>query len=381
MAHKQVMFIVGEPSGDVHAARVLASLRQMAPELKSFGVGGPAMVAQGFAAVLPFEPFNRIGFLEVFKSLPFFLKARKQLLQIVADRRPEVVVLIDFPGFNMRMLTAIHAMGIPVLYYIAPKVWAWKRDKRAPILERCATTIGTIFPFEQVYYSPGCSRLQFVGNPLVEELDKKGPPPDRSTWADKCQSGAITVGLVPGSRRQEVASILPPIVEAFKEFRNRFGATTAVVSRCSWLGEELFACCRNVDGLTVSQEGLDSLYRRVDCALIASGTATLEAALRALPHIIVYKTSYLSSALYRRLLLTPWIGLPNIIAQKEIVPERYQNDVCAEVLAGELSRLVQSPETYLQMADSLAALRAELGSRRPSEEVPRLILEAIGRHA
>jgi len=373
MASRKIMFVAGDPSGDVHASHVIRSLREKEPDTECYGVGGQNMVAAGLSQLVPFEPFNCMGFLEVFKSLPFLLKAKHLLLKRMKQDRPAAVVLVDYASFNIPLLKAARRLGLPVVWYIAPKVWAWK-EKRAAVIGNHASAIATIFPFEVKCFEAFPARTEFVGNPLVEDLNHKGRTAPPLPSNDK-PGAYFRMAIVPGSRRQEVNNMLGPMLDAYLEARRSYRQMRAVVSRCPWLPDRLYEQCRNMGGVDLFEGPLDELFSGTDLALVTSGTATLEAALRGIPHVIAYRTSTVSYRIYRSLIKVPFIGLPNIVAGRALLPECIQDQANADTISKEIRRFINDRAYYMSTRQQLVALREELGSKRPSQEVARLVSE------
>jgi lipid-A-disaccharide synthase len=370
----KIMFIAGEPSGDKHSSYIIQKLRQIKPDIECSGVGGPAMEAQGFVPLLPFEPFSRMGFLEVVSHLSFFLTAEKIIKHELAQSKPNALVLVDYAGFNIRILKVAHALGIPVIWYITPKVWAWNR-KRAAVLGKLCTAIATIFPFENAYFEGYQAKVSFVGNPLVEALTAE----DQSFLAKKKSSpdpgSSLRLAIVPGSRTQEIRYMLGPMVEAFQILQHDYPVVQATVSQCPWLSKDLFKPFKDIPGLSFSAQTLNQLFRSNDVALITSGTATLEAGLAGIPHVIAYRISALSYWMFKMVIRIPFIGLPNIVAGRQIAVELMQHDASPEKMYRELRSLIDSSAEFSRARDDLIALRDKLGSKQPSAEVARLILE------
>jgi lipid-A-disaccharide synthase len=369
------MFVAGDPSGDMHASHVIHSLRQHDAAIECYGVGGRSMAAAGLRQILPFEPFNCMGFVEVVRSLPFLWRAKQRLVRHMRQERPAALVLVDYASFNIPLMKAASALHIPVVWYIAPKVWAWK-EKRASILGCHATTVATIFPFEVKCFEGYPAKSVFVGNPLVEELARNGANTQRSFPRAKPKA-YFKLAIIPGSRRQEVRSMLGPMLDACNELRRSCPQMRAVVSRCPWLPGELYERCRTMGGVDLFEGSLHQLLAGADLALVTSGTATLETALRGVPHVIAYRTSGISYNIYRSLIKVPFIGLPNIVAGERIVPECIQDEVIGTTLANQLKKFVDNRAHYMHTVRRLELLRDELGSKRPSEEVARLVIEAM----
>ena len=361
-----VLFIAGDPSGDQHAAQVVAALKRTMPNVRCTGIGGPAMVAAGFEPLMPFEPFNRMGYLEVLLHLPFFLNASRFIKSHIRSTRPACVVCVDYSGFNIPVMKYAHSCGIPVLWYIAPMVWAWKK-KRAKVLARYASEICCIFPFEVACFQPYSRNVHFVGNPVVEAM--RVTPPVRKNDV----SAQPVVALVPGSRHQEVAKNLSAMVGAFRMLKRRVPGIRAVVSHYHGLPAELYHEAMKEEGLEAFSGTLAELYRKADVGIVTSGTATLEAALAGLPHVIVYKTSPVTYAVFRHFVTISYIGLPNIIAQERIVPECIQDEVHESVLCDKIELFLKDSDLYRSTTDRLLKVREVLGSIRPSVAVAELV--------
>lgn len=378
MPPPSLMFIAGDPSGDGHAAQVIGRLRLDLPEASLWGIGGPAMEREGFRPVMPFAPFNRMGFAEVAAHLGFFLAARRSLIDIMKLRRPDALVCVDYPGLNIPLMKAAHRLGIPVVWYIAPMVWAWKRD-RAAVLGALAAHIAVIFPFEVPCFSPYRAPVSFVGNPTVEAMVRENafaPKPKNHSGG-----GGFRIAIVPGSRRQEIEHLLPRMLKAFAILKERFPGLRAMVSACPSIPASLYR--KIIGGAPVEMFAgpLRELLGRTDLALVTSGTATLETALLGVPHVIAYHTSPVTYALMRQLVKAEFIGLPNIVAGKAVVPECIQGQADGGHLAAAVSRFIESPQEYGRTAGELAALRAMLGEKKPSVEVSAIITSLCGRRS
>jgi lipid-A-disaccharide synthase len=370
------MFIAGEPSGDRHASAVIRKLKNICPNADTWGVGGPLMAEAGFTQVMPFEPFNRMGYLEVISGLPFFLNAKKTLTNMMKTlRRPNVLVCVDYSGFNMPMMKAARKLGIPVVWYIAPMVWAWKR-KRAKTLGEQASHIAVIFPFEAQYFSPYPAPVTFVGNPLTESL----PPIDASMQKKGLPSSSnqtFNLSIIPGSRPQEIKNMLGVMADAALMLREKYPHIKITVSRFGKSNDDLFNLAAE-RGIDIFTGPLSELLKNSDLAFITSGTATLEAALLGVPMVVAYRTSPLSYAIYKKFVKIKHIGLPNIVAGGEIVPECIQNDVNPQNLFEKSDKFVSSPPYYEATVKNLSALRMQLGEKKASEEVANIIYSCLG---
>jgi lipid-A-disaccharide synthase len=378
-----VMFVAGDVSGDEHASAVIRRLSTMLPGVRTFGIGGPRMAEAGFEQLMPFGPFNRMGLIEVARHLPFFLKAKSCLVKILAERRPSALVCVDYPGFNIPLMRNSKKLGIPVVWYIVPQVWAWKK-KRAEVLGRNAAFIGVVFPFEVPYFSPFPAPVSFVGHPLVEALDKDdffGTRQPGPSVLDR--TGFLRLAIVPGSREQEITRMLRPMMEACLLLKQKFTRLAVTVSKCKELSPELFrsACAGfrslHPGSISVSEDPLVNVLGATDLAIVTSGTATLQTALMRVPLVIAYRTSALTYALLKRMVTLPYIGLPNVVAGEKIVPELVQNEATPQAIADAASRYVDSADLYVRTREKLGALREKLGTKTPSVEMANAIYSLV----
>jgi lipid-A-disaccharide synthase len=362
------MFVAGDPSGDQHASQVLKRLTTILPEARCFGIGGPAMTSNGFEPLLPFEEFNRMGIVEVLAHLPFFLKAKKRLIASMDERKPRVLVCVDYPGLNIALLKEAHVREIPVVWYIVPQVWAWKK-KRAANLGNGASFIGAVFPFEVDFFKEYPAPVSFVGHPLIEALQEKR----KAAVLRIHKTGHRRLSLIPGSRRQEVLAMLPVMVTAAKLLMHRYPDLSVAISKCGGLPLELYQKACEGAGFEIVEGPLRDLLDLTDVAFVTSGTATLETALAGVPMVIVYRTSRVTYALLKRMVRVPFIGLPNIVAGEKIVPECIQHEANAENLAAVMTPFIESEEVRRATVTKLLRLKDVLGSKTPSEEIARAI--------
>jgi len=366
------MFVAGDPSGDQHASRVLKRLTAILPDVRCFGIGGLAMQSEGFEPLLPFEEFNRMGIVEVLAHLPFFLKAKRKLIAAMDEQKPRVLVCVDYPGLNIGLLREAYKRKIPVVWYIVPQVWAWKK-KRAATLGNLASFIGAVFPFEVDFFKQYPAPISFVGHPLIEALQEKLKP----VLLGIQKTGRRRLSLVPGSRRQEVLAMLPIMVTAAKLLTRRYPDLSVAISKCRGLQQELYQKACGETAFEIIEGPLGDLLDQTDVAFVTSGTATLETALAGVPMVIAYRTSRVTYALLKRMVRVTFIGLPNIIAGEKIVPECIQHDANAENLAAVMTPFIDSEELCRATEAKLLRLKDVLGSKTPSEEIARAIVELI----
>jgi len=315
-----------------------------------------------------------MGYWEVLKNLLFFRRAKKLLIGKLMNDRPGILVCVDFSGFNTHIMKAAHAMNIPVLWYIAPKIWAWKKKKHTTNLKRYATHVALIFPFEQEIFLPYIKEVSFVGNPLAEYIDAGGYAVPESKAADLRKKEVIRLAIVPGSRHQEVETMLPVMLAAYRLLKQRYPNIQASVSRCGYIRDEEYQRFVKDTEVALFDGPLEDLFLSSDLALVTSGTATLQTALMGVPMVIAYKTSPITYFICRTFIKElRHIGLPNIIARDDVVPECIQDDMTPQRLAGLLEQYIESADKYTVTVKKLISLKQELGSKRPSIEVTNLI--------
>lgn len=356
----EIMLVCGEASGDARGAELVRSLRQRNPMVEFFGMGGASLREAGMNVVHDIAKVSGVGLSEVLGSLRHIWMAYRLLRRLLLRKRPALLILIDFPEFNMRLARLARRHGITVLYYISPQVWAWRRY-RIRQLAACVDAMAVVFPFEEdLYRSSGVRTVNFVGHPLVDAVS---PSRDRATSLRRLglETAKFTVAIMPGSRQKEVASLIGAMLEAARGLaRERevqfvlIRASTIEPGQLERAVAELPFTVRIADGDTYN------MLAAADLVWVASGTATLEAGLLKKPMVITYRLSPLSYWLGRRLIRVEHIGMVNIIAGERVVPELVQSDVTAERILAETRRLLR-PEVHRAVAAKLEAVRRRLG--------------------
>ena len=364
-----LLISAGEASGDLHGARLLSALKAKRPDVTAFGMGGERLENEGLDRVVGSEELSVVGVFEVFEKLPVLSKALSRMTEAARTRRPDAAVLIDFPDFNGLLARRLHRAGVPLLYYVSPQVWAW-RAGRARSIARLARRIVTLFPFEAEIYRRLGADAVCAGHPLVDDVREAL---ESDPAAPRGRRGRIV--LLPGSRVAEVRNHWEPMLEAGLALGKRFGLEV-VALRAPGLPDELFAGATD-RGVAVVASGRHGELSSADLAFVASGTATLEAALCGAPMVVVYRTAAATYAIARVLVRLRWISLVNIVAGEEVVPELLQDDVNAARLEREGAALLESPERLARMKASLARVAAELGPPGASERAADAILEAL----
>jgi len=382
----RIMIVAGEPSGDAHAAGLVHALRKAKPQaqFEFFGGAGPLLREAGVDAIVSTDDLAILGLLEIGGTLPKFWRAYKLLKQAAIERQPDAVILVDWPDFNLKLARALHRRGLKVIYYISPQLWAW-RSYRSRNIGRDVDLLLSILPFEKEWYEDrGIEQVEFVGHPLVGQVSARY---DRDEFCrqTKLDSKLPIISLLPGSRRKEVERILPPMLEAAALISARRPEVQFVVvvppSRSS---EELrnivraqratplpLPSCLHI----VSAQSREALAAS-DAAAIASGTATLEAALLGTPMVIGYKESMINWHTLGRLITTDHYGLVNLVAGERVATELMQDDLNGERLANELLSLLDAKRNA-EMRSRLHDVANELGEGGASERAAEHILAAI----
>jgi lipid-A-disaccharide synthase len=365
----KLLISAGEASGDQHGARLLEALRRKRPDLSAFGMGGPRLRAEGLSVIVPSESLSVVGISEVIEKLPALARASNVLFRSARRERPDAAILIDFPDFHGLLARKLRSLGIPLIYYVSPQVWAWRRG-RARAIARRARRIITLFPFEAGIYKKLGADAVWAGHPLVDEVREGLREPSPLPLGTRRR-----LLLLPGSRTAELRRHWAPMADAAARLARRRDLDVIAV-RAAGLAEDLFAGAAE-KGITVAASGMHALLATADLAFVASGTATLEAALCGAPMIVVYKTSAASFAVARLLVRVPWISLVNIVAEEEVVPELLQGDVSADRLEREGAALLDSPDRLARMRDGLARAAGRLGPPGGSERAAEAVLGAL----
>lgn len=369
----KILISAGEASGDVHAAAVTKALKKIDPSCEVFGMGGDCLREAGGEVLFDIKEHGVMGFIEVVKKLPALFKLRSDFGRVMDERRPDCLVTVDYPGFNMKLAKLAKDKGIPVVSYIPPSAWAWNKG-RAQKVAKLVTKIASIFPFEYDVYKEAGADVEFVGHPLIDivkpELDRK----QALDFAGK-QSGRRLILLLPGSRLMEIQKMLPTLLDAAKLISEKEPDIDFAMPRASTIPKEMLEGMIEKSGLKVKiVEGhIYDVMSVADLALATSGTVTLEAALCGLGCVIVYKTSPISAFIARRVINIPDIGLPNIVAGRHILPELLQEDFTPEKTAQEALHLLE-PERNAQMKQDLEYVRERLGAPGAVNRVAELVL-------
>ena len=369
------MIIAGEASGDMHGAKLAQAIKNLSRDAFLFGVGGKAMQKEGVRLVVDAGTISVVGITEVLSKLPTIYRAMTTVKKALSRLNPDLLILIDFPDFNFHVAAAAKKLGIPVLYYISPQIWAW-RQSRVHKIKRLVDHMAVILPFEAAFYRKHHVPVTFVGHPL---LDSILPMVDRQ--ASTTQTKIPVIGLVPGSREKEVSTLLPVMLEAAKLIRRQLPAVRFVVSCSESIKEDLVMDlvrqhASRLEIETIKGSVVD-VFRQSQMIVAASGTVTLEAALYGIPMVIVYKVSPLSYWLGKRLIKVKHIGIVNLIVQKELLPELIQDKASPQTIAETVTTMLNDQERLRQIQKELVGIRDHLGGAGASDRVARIALSLI----
>ncbi len=377
MTAAQIMVLAGEASGDAHAAEFVAALQRIDPEIRASGMGGDAMRRAGVDVFFDSSIIAVVGLVEVLKHWGDIKRAMTAVEQRLERDRPDLLILVDYPEFNLKMARRARRLGIRVLFYVSPQVWAW-RPKRIHKIGRLIDHMAVIFKFEQAWYERAGIPVTFVGHPLVDKVPA-GVDADGVRARLGVAAGKRLVGLFPGSRQSEITRLLPLLFELAERMRARDPQLEFVLPVASTLdADEIEGHCREAGlDIRVSRDDIYDLIGACDAIATCSGTVTLEIALLGTPMCILYRMSALSYAIMRRLITIPHIGLANIVAGGAVVREFLQRDATAEAVADELFRLLDDTAYRREVIAGLAKVRDNLGDGKGAENMARLVISLL----
>ncbi len=356
---KKILIVAGEASGDLHASHLVEEIKRIRPRTSFFGLGGPKMKNQGVALSYDLTKFAVVGFWEVLKKLPRFKKIFHDTLKNADVQKPDLAILVDYPGFNLRLANELYKRNIPVVYYISPQIWAWGQ-KRIHLIKKVVKKMLVFFYFEEELYKTQGIPVSFVGNPLLDTV-KTSLPREELLRQAGLKPGLLTVCLLPGSREKEVKALLPIMLKCAKIINGYLdGRVQFLVLRSSSVKQDLFIKAMNNHALPIkiltgqTYDGIASS----DFALVCSGTATLETAILATPMVVLYKVSFLTWLFIRPMIKIPYIGLVNVVKGRKIAEEFVQYDADPEKICDYVIPILHDK-------DKLARLKLELFSIKP----------------
>jgi lipid-A-disaccharide synthase len=378
MGHPKIFISAGEASGEHYAAQLIPAIRKLSPDVEFFGLGGQRMEALGFRRIVRAEDVAVMGITEIIRHIPRIYGEYCKLKTSIAAERPDAAILIDFPDVNLSLARTLHDLGIPVIYFVSPQLWAWKKY-RIHRVRRYVDRMLVIFPFEESFYREHRVKADFVGHPLAE---MPRPSISRNEFADQygIDPSKPWIGLLPGSRFKEIRLNLPEMIEAASQLHEpcEFLLPLAPTLTPEHIDQVRTMLPSEGPRITLVNDARAALHH-ARASVVASGTATVEAALIGNPFIVVYRVSKVTYSVARRVVKVPYVAMVNLIAGREVVPELIQSDFTAPNVVLHLQNLLHDEATRSRMQSDLAQVAASLHSAKsPIEQVASITMELMG---
>jgi lipid-A-disaccharide synthase len=369
---RPILIMAGESSGDNVGGLLSAELKKLRPELPVFGIGGDRMKQSGVELLFHTSQLSFLGFWEVLKHLPFIKRVERDILERVERERPALAILIDYPGFNLRLAAMLKERDVPVVYYVSPQVWAWGKG-RIKKIKRLVDIMVVVFEFEREMYAKEGMTAEWFGHPLLEivQSDKRR---EHLFGEIGLPIGERFIGLFPGSRKQEIEKILPVMRDSARRLSDP--AIISIVACAPGIDDDFYHSLGGDDIKYVRNQTYE-LMTHSELNLVASGTATLECAILGRPQFVLYKTSPVTYHIAKNLIKIPYIGLVNVVAGEKIAPEFIQGDCNSAKIKTEIEKFLGDQAYRDKLISRLAAIRAKLGERGASRKVAELILGLI----
>ena len=375
--NKKIFIIAGEASGDLHAAKLVEELQALDPNISFYGLGGANMRNVGVDLYMDLTEIAVVGFFEVLKNYNTFKRAFDLVLKKIKLEKPDAVVLVDYPGFNLRLAKKIKKLGIKVIYYISPQVWAWKKN-RIKLIKKYVDKMLVIFKFEKDFYKLNNVDCDFVGHPLIDSINTKISKDDFLNQHE-LDEYKLTIGILPGSREKEVSLLLPVMLSAANIIKDDFPMTQFIILKAECIEKDLikeYSTNNKLNIKIIENQHYDAI-NSCDLCMVASGTATLETAILQKPMVVTYKTSFLTWILAKLFVKIPNIGLVNIVANKKIMPECIQFDASGENIANELKKIFTDDMKLEELKEELLKVKQTLDLGGASKNAANKILEVI----
>lgn len=373
MKKKRVMIIAGETSGDLQASHLIKSLKSHNANIDIFGVGGKRMREAGAEIICDITELAVVGFIEVLKNLGTFKKVFEKLCVLLETKKPNAVILVDYPGFNLRFAKKVKEKGIPVIYYISPQIWAWGKE-RVTEIKKCVDKMIVIFGFEEELYKQAGVKVSFVGHPFLDIVKPVWKKEDIIKHLH-ARHHSVKISLLPGSRRKEVEEHLPVMLKACEKIKKALPDTEFILSRCKELDGSIYN--KIISRSAIKPHSLEDrpyeIMEASDLVIVSSGSATLETAIMGKPMVIIYKTSVITWLLAKNMIKIPDIGLVNVVAGKRIVPELIQFDANPLNLARESLNILKNKSLQEHIKEELVRVKEKLGESGAVERAARLI--------
>ncbi len=373
MKSKKILLVAGEVSGDLHGSHLVEAIQCIDPEIQFFGVGGEGLKQAGMRLLHHSQSLSVVGITEVFAKLGSILKALRTLKRSLEREKPDLVILIDFPDFNLRLARIAHRKGIPILYYISPQIWAW-RPGRVKLIARLVKKMVVLFPFEVPLYEAAGVDVEWVGHPLLD-IVKPTLPKEKAFQQFGLDPKRRTVGLLPGSRIHEIERLLPSLLASAELLQKEIPDLQFVIPLAPGISRATLSS--HMDQISVPVKVAEGFTYDVmnvcELLITASGTATLEGAILGRPMIVIYRVSFATYWIGRALVRVNHIGLVNLVAEKEIAPELIQKEVNPQRIADEAFRILKDPILSRKMTESMGEVRQKLGEPGATQRAARIV--------
>lgn len=365
--NKKLMIIAGEVSGDLHGAGLINELKKIDSAIEIFGIGGDRMIATGMKAQYHIKQMAFLGFIEVLRHLPFITMVRKELIRKIENEKINTVVLIDYPGFNLNIAEKLHSLGKKIIYYISPQVWAWGTGRIKKIRRLINKTL-VVFPFEEEMYKRAGVNVEYVGHPLVENIENYSLMSKEELYSRlNLQAGKEILLILPGSRKHEIKKIFPECIAAAKKLSQDFNLQT-VVACAENIDEHIFENLGGHNNYMIVKGYTYDLLKHARIGIIKSGTSTLEAGYFQLPFIVVYSTSFMTYWLGKKVISINNIAMANILLNETVVDELIQHDVNEKNIYDKCASILSDKEKYNLLKNKLGKLKNKLGGPGASQK-------------
>jgi len=369
-----ILIVAGEVSGDIHGGKLVKAIKELSPEINIAGIGGENMSSAGMKLLRNVNEMSFLGFTEIIKHLPFVRKVMNELLKWIEIERPKVVVLIDYPGFNLRLAQKAKNLGCKIIYYISPQIWAWGKG-RIKKIARVVDQMIVIFPFEEELYRNAGVSVEFVGHPILENLESSFSREDFFS-ENELDPDEKLIGLLPGSRTQEVDSLYKIMIDAVDLLKPEYPNMQSITAKSPVLDNAVYTKITGNDSLKQSNNIYD-IMKHSNLLFVASGTATLESACFGTPLIVVYRVSPISWIIGKILVKIKSIGLVNIVAGKKIAPEILQSELTPSRLAHEALNILKDDKLYAETSSELLNVKKLLGEPGASKKAAEIIIKHL----
>jgi lipid-A-disaccharide synthase len=374
---KKVLIVTGEASGDLHASHLVKEMLTLEPDVYCYGMGGEKLRAAGTHIVFDIAQLAVMGITEVIRHFGQIYRVFTTLKGLLKNDRPDLIILVDYPDFNLRLAKVAHKYGVPVLYYISPQIWAW-RINRIKKIAKVVKKMIVVFPFELSLYEEAGIDVTFTGHPLLD-IVKATKSKEENIKHFGLDNHKTTIGLLPGSRITEVKKLLPPMVGDAHQLAEQFSNLQFILPVAPGLQKrEIEKLVQDSKvGISVVDNSIYDVISTAHLVVVASGTATLETALLSTPMVIIYKMSPISYLIGKKLVKVPYIGMANIIACKKVIPELIQNEATSDNITNEVAHLLKDNHYYQRVCEDLTTIKRKLGKPGASKRAAQIAVNML----